>query len=444
MTDDDARTDPAVRFVDEAAARASVAEPSLAGLLDDGDGGGPTVDEARHHLHEAWAHVDAGTALPEDARMRQVKRAVLLALRPVTSHQVPFNQQIIAAARGLGEAVDHLANRVDAADRALDARVQASLATTELALDDLVDTAAGLQATVDDLQATVDDLSVRNQRLEHRLAEERAELRALRARQDIVSRAARDLLGGDGPTPHLGTLSRQLDASHDRLYEHLENAFRGSRDHVRSLAEGYLPDVEPLGGGPVLDIGCGRGEWLEALRDHDIDAYGFDTNEAMVERCRERGLDARVGDALAHLAEVPESSLAAVTGMHVAEHLTLDSLVELIDRARVALRPGGLLILETPNPTNLNVGAASFYLDPTHLKPLHPELLEFLVLERGFAEVELRYLHPDEDVNRLRPEDLVGVDEVRAGAVVERINWALFGPLDYAVLARKPAPPARV
>jgi O-antigen chain-terminating methyltransferase len=126
-----------------------------------------------------------------------------------------------------------------------------------------------------------------------------------------------------------------------------------------------------------------------------------------------------------------------ITSFHVAEHLSLDTLVGLVDAALVALQPGGLLILETPNPTNVNVGSASFYLDPTHLKPLHPQFLEFLVVQRGFAEAEVRYLNA-EDTERLTIDDLAPTaDEARAQQLVDRINWALSGPLDYGVVARK-------
>ena len=146
----------------------------------------------------------------------------------------------------------------------------------------------------------------------------------------------------------------------------------------------------------------------------------------------------RHGDALVHLREVPEGSVRAVTSFHLVEHLSLDTLIGLIDAALVALKPDGLLILETPNPSNLNVGASSFYLDPTHIKPVHPQFLSFLLEARGFAEVEVRYLH-DEDVPLLAATDLVGhdTDPARTQALVDRINWALAGPLDYAVLARK-------
>ncbi|MEZ5139843.1 MAG: hypothetical protein R2711_14085 [Acidimicrobiales bacterium] len=145
------------------------------------------------------------------------------------------------------------------------------------------------------------------------------------------------------------------------------------------------------------------------------------------------------GDALAHLRELEPGTVRAVTSFHVVEHLSLDTLVGLLDAALVALAPGGALLLETPNPTNLNVGAASFYLDPTHLKPLHPQFLEFLVAQRGFATVEARYLNPEGgaelEVDDLAP--LAGRD--RARQVVDRINWALGGPLDVGIVARKAA-----
>ena len=109
----------------------------------------------------------------------------------------------------------------------------------------------------------------------------------------------------------------------------------------------------------------------------------------------------------------------------------------LVDAALVALKPGGVLVLETPNPTNVNVGASSFYLDPTHLKPLHPQFLEFLVSSRGFAETEVRYLNP-EDVPALTVDDLAPNGELaRSQQLVDRINWALSGPLDYGIVATK-------
>jgi O-antigen chain-terminating methyltransferase len=143
-----------------------------------------------------------------------------------------------------------------------------------------------------------------------------------------------------------------------------------------------------------------------------------------------------LADAVDHLTEIEPGSVRAVTSFHVAEHLSLDTLVALIDAALLALEPGGLLILETPNPNNHQVGAANFYLDPTHLKPLHPLFLEFLVRSRGFDPVEVRELHGP-GLEPLRPTDLAG-DPDRTAPFVDALNRAFASPLDYAVVARKP------
>jgi O-antigen chain-terminating methyltransferase len=189
----------------------------------------------------------------------------------------------------------------------------------------------------------------------------------------------------------------------------------------------------------LVDIGCGRGEWLELLRDNDISAYGVDPSETFVRSNIERGLDARVADGPSYLREMPESSLGAVTAFHVIEHLSFGQLIELIDGALRALRPGGVLIVETPNPQNLAVGASTFHLDPTHSKPVHPLLLEHLLLARGFLDIELRYLHPAEELQLPVPQSEGKRDEP-IHRLIERINEVFFGPKDYAAIARKPAP----
>jgi O-antigen chain-terminating methyltransferase len=220
----------------------------------------------------------------------------------------------------------------------------------------------------------------------------------------------------------------------------LEDSLRGSPAEVRESIAEYVRLAHDAQ--PVIDVGCGRGEWLEQLRDAGIEAYGVDINAVVVERCQALGLDVREADALVHLREIPEGSARAITSFHVVEHLSLDTLIGLIDAALVALQPGGVLIFETPNPTNVNVGAASFYLDPTHLKPLHPQFLEFLVAQRGFADAEVRYLNI-EDGPSLSVDDLAPNGELaRSQELVDRVNWALSGPLDYCVIARKaPAAP---
>ena len=393
----------------------------------------------RDRLEEAVGHAHAGEDLPADARMRPVKQAVLAGLRPVTSHQHPFNLQLLAAVDGIAGAVDQLSQLVDVQEHR-STRIQASLATTDLTLDDVVEGVRRLSTDVAlalaELRAGFAEVSATQDR---ELAAMRSEIATMRVKQDLISRTAREALAGQGiEVDQLTELSRRLSTGYEELYEDLEDTFRGTRDDVKAKLSPYLPDVTAApGDGSVIDVGCGRGEWLELLGEQGIEAYGVDVNEVVVQRCVARGLDVRVGDALVHLREIPEGSARAITSFHVVEHLDLDTLVGLIDAALVALAPGGVLVFETPNPTNVLVGAASFYLDPTHLKPLHPQFLDFLLQARGFADVEVRYLNRPTDPE-LEPADLAGdADPDRNRAVVDRINWALSGPLDYGVVARK-------
>lgn len=442
MTD----TSKVLQYLEQAAARA-----------EDGDELEPTAESetirhTRHHLSEAAGFAHAGADVPADARLRPVKTALLSAVRPVTSNQRAFNEQLLAAVDALTAAADRIAQQLTIQAQRT-ARLQAGVATTDLTIDDLdaevrrlndltgkvdenVGELAGLRPEVDGIRSDLDAARTELQAVAGLLA-------SIRAKQDLIFRVARESLPDGAHPAQLRELSRELTTGYEELYQDLEDTFRGSRDHVRALTAEYLPDVASVPGkGAVVDVGCGRGEWLEVLRDAEVDAYGVDINQVVVDRCVARGLDVRHADALVHLRELPEGSIRAVTSFHLVEHLSLDTLIGLIDAALLALRPDGLLILETPNPSNLSVGASSFYLDPTHIKPVHPQFLQFLLESRGFASVELRFLHP-EDVPRLEAQDLAGHedDPGRAQALVDRINWALTGPLDYAVLARK-APPA--
>lgn len=238
------------------------------------------------------------------------------------------------------------------------------------------------------------------------------------------------------PTAESGTPAT-LD---DSTYVDFEHRFRGTRDEIRARQQDAVPFVSGFTGStsPVLDLGCGRGEWLDLLDEMNVKAYGVDSNTAMVAEALDAGLDARVGDALAHLEQLPESSLQAVTAFQFVEHIPMDVLVRLLDSALLALRPGGVLLLETPNPTNLIVGAANFYLDPTHLRVLHPDFLAFLVESRGFVDVEVHYVHPvieDSVLKEGDPEN--GEADARLSRVVRNVEWALFGPQDYLVHARR-------
>jgi O-antigen chain-terminating methyltransferase len=208
------------------------------------------------------------------------------------------------------------------------------------------------------------------------------------------------------------------------IYVALEDRFRGTREEIKERFREYLPYVN--GQAPVIDLACGRGEWLDLLAENGIEACGVDSNSLQAEQCRARGLNVSEQDLFLFLHGVADASVGAVSGFHIIEHLSFNALVTLLDEVMRVLRPGGVVIFETPNPENLVVGSNYFYLDPTHRHPLPTELMEFLFKNRGFEQVEILPLHPWES-GRVAGE----------GELAERFNAYIYGPMDYAVVGRK-------
>ena len=194
----------------------------------------------------------------------------------------------------------------------------------------------------------------------------------------------------------------------DALYIALEDAFRGDPIVIRARQHQYVPYVQNVVSqtAPLLDIGCGRGEWLNILKDSNIPATGIDTNAASVQECSAQGLNVLHADAITYLSNAKEQSLGAITLFQVLEHLPFATMVHLLRLALRALVPGGVLIAEVPNSETLSVGASTFWIDPTHERPLFPGLLEFLATEVGYTSVEGVYsspLAPEPDFSELAP-----------------------------------------
>jgi SAM-dependent methyltransferase len=176
----------------------------------------------------------------------------------------------------------------------------------------------------------------------------------------------------------------------DALYMALEDAFRGSYTSIQERQSQYLELLNAIktSDHPVLDIGCGRGEWLSLLKGNGYNSYGIDTNSAAVNECQKSGLDVRSADLLSHLESLPDGSLSAITMFQVLEHLPFNVLLNTMRQIRRVLVSGGLFIGEVPNSQNLSVAASTFWIDPTHQRPLHPLLLKFLATECGFSKVD--------------------------------------------------------
>jgi len=202
------------------------------------------------------------------------------------------------------------------------------------------------------------------------------------------------------PEPFSSEQLRSITAEEDHLldamYVSFEERFRGSRDDIKQRAKVYLQLVDQAHVGtsdaPVLDIGCGRGEWLELLKENGYVAKGIDLNRVMIADCAERGFDARESDAIEYLKNQAPNSFGAITGFHFIEHLPHKTLIKLFDESRRVLKSGGVLIFETPNPENLMVGACNFYVDPTHIRPLPPITIQFIAEARGFERVSVKRL----------------------------------------------------
>ena len=229
----------------------------------------------------------------------------------------------------------------------------------------------------------------------------------------------------------LSKMVEEEDHLLDAFYVSFEDQFRGTRADIKERASVYLPAINLAKAGtettPILDIGCGRGEWLEFLKENELHAQGVDVNHVMVSQCAELGLEVINGDAIDYLRTIKSNSLGAVTGMHIIEHIPFKRLIALFDEVLRVLKPGGVAIFETPNPENLIVGACNFYYDPTHLNPLPPEPMRFVLEARGFGSIEIMRLHPNSDAMIKE-----GSAQVQAA-----INEMMFGPQDYALVAYK-------
>lgn len=281
------------------------------------------------------------------------------------------------------------------------------------------------------------------------LAAQRGELAAVRLRTEALLalrdrveamgeelRALRAELRARAPGPEAARAA--LRAVEDSAYTAFENRFRGERAEVRARQAG---DVELFrGGGEVLDLGCGRGEFLDLLQEAGIPARGVEGNANAVAECRARGHRVIAGDLLEVLRAEPEAALGGLFASQVVEHLKPAVLQALLAEAFRVLRPGGVLVLETVNPASALAFLDVFLRDLTHERPLHPETLRFLAAAAGFVEarIELRSPVPADVRLALLPSGALPPPVIKVvNENAERLNALLFAPLDYALIARR-------
>ncbi|MBO7447768.1 methyltransferase domain-containing protein [bacterium] len=220
-------------------------------------------------------------------------------------------------------------------------------------------------------------------------------------------------------------------------YELFEDESRGDVADIRERLGFYVPLLEKAakGGGVVADLGCGRGELLELLKEKGLSAIGIDNNEAAVIRGKKAGLNMECKDLFQYLREAKEGSLAAVTAMHVIEHMTPSEQGEFLALSLKALKPGGLIAMETPNIMNLHVASCDFYSDITHVRPVHPVALRNRMKQMGYKDIDIKFLHPFPQSEQLIL-DAPGLNE-EAKKNFEKINDLIWGCRDCVILATK-------
>ena len=387
-------------------------------------------------LKELPAQLEAINKLwsaPEPGAAGFIDRRATEALQPVIARQQEWNSNVVRILNGFiaeeSKAVGHLreisAALIQYAQRLLpttDARdrVASGYATlrAELILEAFDRRLESLQRRIDGLKGLVD-------------------------RVEVVSaevRAVRETLHNAAPSPERARAAVEAAGSSD--YVAFENSFRRPDAALKARFEKYAGDFSGVPAeSAVLDLGCGRGEFLQALKKTGIAGRGVESNASAVAACQASGLDVVEGDLIQFLKSLPGASVGGVFAAQVAEHLPPPVLQALLVEAHRVLKGGGFLILETVNPRSVTGFLEVFNRDLTHQKPLHPETLSFLAAAKGFTDVRVEMLSPVEPLSQLRK--IEGSAATAPNVVeafnenVDRLNALLYGSLEYALYARR-------
>lgn len=242
-------------------------------------------------------------------------------------------------------------------------------------------------------------------------------------------------------TEEIAHLHRLIEMQNNNVYDVVdydlfEDYFRGEESAIRTRQEEYIPFLQ--GKKHVVDLGCGRGEFLELLRDYGIPGTGVETYTKFYEICRDKGMDVRKLDALEYVQSLPASSVDAIVGFQLIEHLKPAYLVSLCKAAYEKLEKDGVCIFETPNPTCLSTYTNAFYMDMTHEKPVHPKTMKFIMEMAGFTDVQILYTKQSRipySLPLLEDGELANTKEVNDGVYL--LSELIWGSQDYAVIAKK-------
>jgi SAM-dependent methyltransferase len=383
---------------------------------------GPAFAAQRHFNATVVDHLNRNVAAHEEAKA--ATDALIASLNAQIDQQLAFQSRLL-------QLLQTVTLYVDTKDRSVAGR------------QDVLN--AGLNAIADSWLKRWESLGAREDRFVQRLASiddvrataTLAQQTALSLKRDVERLAASapatpGALPAPGPPVDLNAFK----------YVGFEDQFRGSQDDISQRLSEYVALF--AGQTDVVDIGCGRGEFLDLLRARGVSARGIDVNQAMVEACRARGLDVQVADALGFLQSLPDRSIGGLFAAQVVEHLPPDYLGAVLETAAHKLRPGGLIVLETINPACWLAFFESYIRDLTHVRPIHPETLQYLLRVNGFHDVRVEYKSPVAESSRLQP--IAVPDQNLPPAMADliaacnentaKLNARLFTFQDYAAIGR--------
>ena len=446
-----------------------------------GDTAGGKADESEEHAPfeigkpEEWDYVNSNRDIQNDnyfiSSHRRILGKVLVKGRelvhgevrryvdPMVWTQKEFNACIVRILNDIAERLGGISAQIDGKiaqsqstiSAQIDGKIAQSQSTISAQVDDkIAQSQSTISAQIDDkiaqsqstISAQVDDKIVQS---ESKISSDIGEhvLHVVSAmNKDIENRAwlagiLEDRISKGNESRYDERAATQNGGLNYFVFEEL---FRGSRDDTKGKQSKFVKYFE--GCRNVLDIGCGRGEFLELLVEHGISGRGIDIDEDMVRFCKSRDLKAEKLDAIDYLSQLEDKSLDGIFIDQVVEHLDPDYLIRMISLCYTKMLFGGYIVIETVNPLSL-VSFANFYMDMSHKRPIHPETLKFLIRAAGFREAVAQFYEPVGEDRRLRPIDVkaLGEEERRAADLINRntevLNNIIFGPQDYAVIGKK-------
>lgn len=397
------------------------------------------------------------------SRLIQYLQQITLYVDTKDRHEIGRLEQSLTA--GLDSVTDEFRMRLESAS-VHDRRITADMESTRQRLDHFGHMAADMESLAKSTRQSLDDLAKSTRQrlddlghsLQNEIEKRSAEQQGLRQSVDLVTAGTHSMKRelerlGRAPSPAtdpaISGPRRPVEFDLDAYkYVGFEDSFRGSREEIMAQQRAYLSYFD--GASDVVDVGCGRGEFLSVLREGGITARGVDGNAEAVEQCREQGLDATRGDALGYLRTLADESIGGLFSSQVVEHLEATYLQRLLAEAQRTLRPDSRIVVETLNPACWMAFFSAYVRDITHRHPVHPDTLSYLLRAGGFVDVEIVYRSPLPEaakLQRVEVDPTIGDTAVGAAIVelaaafnqhAERLNGLLFAEQDYAAIGRRP------